>query len=175
MREIENENEGDEGQKRKKKLHYHCSSLSSIATRSPLMLLSRRSPLANFSNQGSTRLLERNNLTTIVVGLSHSYNDNMSSLKNEVNRWTMWSYLDKYMPIGVANSFHNWPHMPILNLPHKVLNHYSRTRYVRQFLDRRLCYLKGLGWGPKPKSRKGGSSSLSSSTQEMHEQKMMQS
>ena len=39
------------------------------------------------SNQGSTRLLERSNLITIVAGPSRSYNDSMSFLNSEVVQW----------------------------------------------------------------------------------------
>ncbi|KAA0051194.1 uncharacterized protein E6C27_scaffold511G001540 [Cucumis melo var. makuwa] len=35
------------------------------------------------SNQGSTRMLDRSSLTTIVAGSSHFYDDSMSSLNNE--------------------------------------------------------------------------------------------
>ena len=55
------------------------------------------------SNQGPTRLLERNNLFNIIVGPSCSYNKNRSSLKNEVSQWDVWSCLKKHKPVEVAN------------------------------------------------------------------------
>ncbi|KAA0046537.1 hypothetical protein E5676_scaffold403G00410 [Cucumis melo var. makuwa] len=44
----------------------------------------------------------------------------------------------------------------------------SRDEICETILGRQLGYSKGFGWGPKPKSQKAGSSSLSSYEQEMH-------
>uniref|UniRef100_A0A9I9EGZ8 Uncharacterized protein n=1 Tax=Cucumis melo TaxID=3656 RepID=A0A9I9EGZ8_CUCME len=65
------------------------------------------------SNHGRTRMLDKSSLTIIVVGPSRFYNDDMSSLRNEVSQLTMWSYLEKHT-IGVVNLFQKWHRMHIL-------------------------------------------------------------
>ncbi|KAA0032509.1 CACTA en-spm transposon protein [Cucumis melo var. makuwa] len=93
-----------------------------------------------------SRLLERSNLTTTIVGPSLSYNDNISSLNNEATQWTMWSCLKKHTPVGVAILFHKWPQICM-----------------------RSSYSKCLDWDPKPKFQKSDASISSSSyEQEMH-------
>ncbi|TYK29014.1 CACTA en-spm transposon protein [Cucumis melo var. makuwa] len=41
--------------------------------------------MEDWSNHGRTRLLDKSSLTTIVVGRSHFYNDNTSSMRNEAS------------------------------------------------------------------------------------------
>ncbi|KAA0047493.1 cytochrome P450 CYP82D47-like [Cucumis melo var. makuwa] len=82
------------------------------------------------SNHGQTRLLDRSNLTIIAAGRSRFYNDSTSSLSNENQRLELQS-------------------QPTLESSQPLL----RDKICEMVLDRRLGYSKGLGWGPKPKSR----------------------
>ncbi|KAA0042154.1 NBS-LRR type resistance protein [Cucumis melo var. makuwa] len=83
------------------------------------------------SNHGRTRLLDKSSLTIIAAGPSRFYNDNTSSLSIKSQ-----PTLESSQPL-------------------------SGDEIYETVLGRRSGYSKGLGWGPRPKSRKTNASSSS--------------
>ncbi|KAA0067874.1 NBS-LRR type resistance protein [Cucumis melo var. makuwa] len=114
-------------------------------------------------NQRSTGLLEQSSPTTTVVDLSRLYNDNTSSLNNEVNQSIQWCCLEKHtLRLNQMLELQSQPTLEGSQPP-------TRNEICEAVSGRRPGYSKGLGWSPRPKSLKAAGSSLSSSyEQEMH-------
>uniref|UniRef100_A0A9I9EHT0 Uncharacterized protein n=1 Tax=Cucumis melo TaxID=3656 RepID=A0A9I9EHT0_CUCME len=135
------------------------------------------------SNHGQTRLLDRSNLTIIVAGRSRFYNDSTSSTKRKVGRscgvvpintrlrWDV-RVIDRGECACKLSKQHSCPYLSSLN---QILELHSQlapdgtqplfgNEICGMVFGRRSCYLKGLGWGLKPKARKTASASSSTTS-----------